>query len=86
MDASEPLPAGWIWRQPIQGDRIAPFGMNGKTRLVSDILSDAHASPTQKKQARLLVVEGTPVWLAPWRASAFRPVTRTSEEMLLFRL
>lgn len=86
MDASGPLPAGWIWRQPIQGDRIAPFGMNGKTRLVSDILSDAHASPTQKKQARLLVVEGTPVWLAPWRASAFRPVTRTSEEMLLFRL
>lgn len=86
MDASVPLPSVWTWRSTQTGDRIAPFGMNGRTRLVSDILSDVHASPIQKKQARLLVADDTPVWIAPWRASGFRPVRRTSHEILLFQL
>ena len=86
MDATGPLPLRWIWRQPETGDRIAPYGMKGRRRLVSDILSDAHASPMQKKEARLLVADGTPLWLAPWRASGFRPVTPDTRELLLFRL
>ncbi|MDE6645177.1 MAG: hypothetical protein K2J97_03740, partial [Muribaculaceae bacterium] len=86
MDATGPLPSRWTWRQPETGDRIAPYGMKGRRRLVSDILSDAHASPMQKKEARLLVADGTPLWLAPWRASGFRPVTPATRELLLFRL
>ena len=86
MDASLPLAARWVWRQTETGDRIAPYGMKGRTRLVSDILTDAHASPLQKKEARLLVADGTPLWLAPWRASGFRPVTPATKEFLLFRL
>lgn len=86
MDASADMPSRWVWRTPLPGDRIAPFGMHGRTRLVSDILNDAHASPAQKKQARLLVAGDTPVWLAPWRASGFQPVTRDTREILLFTL
>ncbi len=86
MDASAPLPSRWIWRHTATGDRIAPYGMKGRTRLVSDILTDAHASPLQKNEARLLVADGTPLWLAPWRASGFRPVTPATREFLLFRL
>lgn len=86
MDATRPLPSRWVWRQPETGDRIAPYGMKGRRRLVSDILSDAHASPLQKEEARLLVADGTPLWLAPWRASGFRPVTPATRELLLFHL
>ncbi|MDE6344490.1 MAG: tRNA lysidine(34) synthetase TilS [Muribaculaceae bacterium] len=86
MDATLPIPQRWTWRQPSRGDRIAPYGMKGRTRLVSDILTDAHASPIEKRQARLLVADDAPVWLAPWRASGFRPVTDSTTEILLFRL
>lgn len=86
MDATEPLPRTWTWRQPATADRIAPYGMKGRTRLVSDILTDAHASPAQKKETRLLVADGTPLWLAPLRASGVRPVTVATKEILIFFL
>ena len=54
------------WRR---GDRMRPFGMHGKSRLVSDIFSDAHLTLEQKKNAWLLEADGAVVWILGMRAS-----------------
>lgn len=62
------------WRPVKTGDRISPFGMKGRTRLASDILTDCHASPVQKREARVLTADDKILWLAPLRASSFCPL------------
>ncbi len=48
------------WRE---GDRIAPLGMKGRTRLISDLFTDAHYSPMQKATTWLLCdASGDIVW------------------------
>lgn len=62
---------GLAWREVRAGDRISPMGMRGRSRLVSDVLTDFHASPLFKKTCRVLTDKsGEIIWLAPLRCSA----------------
>jgi tRNA(Ile)-lysidine synthase len=49
FDAEQLLEETFLIRPWHAGDRIAPFGMHGKTKLVSDILNEADISNRQKK-------------------------------------
>jgi len=64
MDADK-IKGGCVWelRNWRYGDRIAPFGMSGKTRLVSDILSDAKLSVIDKERQQILTLDGEVVWV-----------------------
>lgn len=42
------------WRRWQQGDRMDPLGMNGHTKLLSDLFSNAHYLPIQKRLAWVL--------------------------------
>lgn len=42
------------WRRWQQGDRMAPLGMNGHTKLLSDLFTNAHYLPIQKQLAWVL--------------------------------
>ena len=82
----------FVLRHPRRGDRIQPFGMTG-TRLVSDILTEAHLTPSQKRAAWLLTIaadagEGadTVLWVLGHRASAHYPVTPATRRFLTPRL
>jgi tRNA(Ile)-lysidine synthase len=61
-------------RRWMPGDRMKPFGMKG-SRLISDILSDAKVSVSQKEHIRLLVKDDEILWLPGLRRSGAYPVT-----------
>lgn len=81
--------ATFVLRHPRRGDRMHPYGMTG-TKLVSDILKEAHLSPLQKKQAWLLVMrknnKETILWAVGVRASAHFPVTPATRYFLTLAL
>lgn len=55
MDASDPALLGYLCvRQARHGDRIAPLGMGGKTRLVHDILAEAGVPEPERSTAPLV--------------------------------
>ena len=63
-----------------EGDRIAPLGMKGRTRLISDLFTDAHYSPMQKATTWLLCdATGDIVWAIGLHMSdrhKFSPATK----------
>lgn len=63
-------------REPRRGDRLQPWGMKG-SRLVSDILSDRHATLSDKRSCRLLTAgdDGPILWVVGIRASRHAMVT-----------
>lgn len=64
------------WRRWQQGDRMAPLGMNGHTKLVSDLFSNAHYLPIQKQLAWLLVdASGQILWIPGLRMCHHARVT-----------
>lgn len=73
--------ARWMIRPWRKGDRLRPFGMKG-SRLVSDILSDAHYSIDRKKQVRLLTRGGIIIWVIGLRASDHFKVTDHTERIV----
>lgn len=69
-----------------EGDRIAPLGMNGRTRLVSDLFSDAHYSPMQKAATWLLCdATGDIVWVIGLHMSDHHKITPTTKRILSVR-
>ena len=44
----------FILRHPYRGERFQPFGMNGKSRLISDYLTDLHLNIFEKQRQWLL--------------------------------
>lgn len=55
------------------GDRFKPFGMRGRSRLVSDLFTDLKLSDAEKRRAWLLEADGVVVWVVGYRSSeAFR--------------
>lgn len=77
----------YTWRPICEGDRITPFGMKGRGKLVSDILTDLHADPVFKRKVRVLVSpSGKILWLAPVRVSAHYTVDSRSETIYLVTL
>ena len=68
------------WRE---GDRIAPLGMKGHTRLVSDLFTDAHYSPMQKATTWLLCdAKGAILWVIGLRMSEAHKVSPTSRNLI----
>lgn len=65
-------------RQWRDGDRMAPFGMNG-TKKLSDIFNDAHIPLTEKRNYPVLTRNGEIIWIVGLRQSrrfAVGPSTR----------
>lgn len=54
------------WRA---GDSIAPFGMNGRRRKLSDIFNDMHLSLVEKQRLWILETEGEILWIVGVRGS-----------------
>ena len=80
----------FVLRHPRRGDRMQPYGMDG-TRLISDILTEARLTPSQKRAAWLLTAvdeDGgeTVLWVVGRRASAHFPVTPATRRSLTLRL
>lgn len=71
------------WRE---GDRMSPFGMQGKTRLVSDIFSDARLSVLQKEQVPVVEYKGQIVWLYGLKESNLYTIDRNTERVLIVTL
>ncbi len=51
-----------------KGDRFKPFGMHGRSRLVSDLFTDLKLSDAQKRQAWLLVADDEILWVIGYRS------------------
>ncbi|MBO5053517.1 MAG: tRNA lysidine(34) synthetase TilS [Muribaculaceae bacterium] len=60
------------------GDRIKPFGMGGRSKLVSDIMTEAHYTTRQKEDAWLLTRNDEVLWIIGLRTSINYPVTDLS--------
>lgn len=74
-------------RQAVQGDRFAPFGMNGKTRLVSDFLTDLKIDLFQKRDQLILTdASGTILWVMGRRPDHRFRITETTIHALLLEL
>lgn len=88
LDAACEARGGLVWRGVAHGDSLQPFGMGGRTKLASDILTNRHASPTQKRAARVLALGrgNTLLWLAPLRGSIHFPVTASTRRIYAFKL
>jgi tRNA(Ile)-lysidine synthase len=66
------------WRN---GDRIAPFGMNG-TKKLSDIFTDAHLSIIDKENVWVLTRNDEILWVIGHRTSRHYPVTPSSTHII----
>lgn len=69
----------WQLRHRLKGDRMRPFGMGGRSKLVSDIMTQAKLDTAAKQSAWLLTRDDVPVWIVGLRTSndfALTPSTR----------
>jgi tRNA(Ile)-lysidine synthase len=74
-------------RHPQRGERFQPFGMNGKSRLISDYLTDLHLSVFEKRRTLVLCQsDGTILWLAGYRPDAHFCVTSSTHSTLIITL
>lgn len=67
-------------RKPRQGDRMSPLGMRG-TRLVSDIISDAHLPRWRKDAIRVLarLTDGEIIWVTGLKRSRYDLISNDAE-------
>ena len=72
-----------VLRRWKEGDRIAPLGMNGRTRLISDLFTDAHYSPMQKATTWLLCdATGDIVWVIGLHMNDKHKITPTTKHVI----
>lgn len=72
-----------IWRRWRHGDRIDPLGMNGKTRKLSDLFTDAHYLPIQKQLAWVVTdAKDRILWVPGLKRCDFAKVTPLTENVL----
>ena len=70
-----------------EGDRIAPLGMKGRTRLISDLFTDAHYSPMQKATTWLLCdATGDIVWAIGLHMSNRHKVSPATKRIIKIRV
>lgn len=75
-----------IWRRWRQGDRIDPLGMNGKTRKLSDLFSDAHYLPIQKHLAWVITdAKDRILWVPGLKRCDFAKVTAETQHVLTIK-
>ena len=64
------------WRRWRQGDRMAPLGMDGHTKLLSDLFTNAHFLPIEKQLAWVLEdASGQILWVPGLRISHLARIT-----------
>ena len=74
-------------RQAAQGDRFAPLGMGGNSRLVSDFLTDLKIDLFQKRDQLLLTdASGAILWVMGRRPDHRFRITETTTNALLLEL
>lgn len=66
---SDKLKGSLTLREPKEGDTFAPFGMNGKRKLVSDFLTDKKLNRFAKEHQPLLCDNDEIVWVVGLRSS-----------------
>lgn len=71
---------GLIIRRWEKGDSIAPFGMNGRTRLVSDIFSDARLSIVEKRSKWVMALNEKILWVVGYRTSMYFTVDSNTDK------
>lgn len=70
-----------------QADRMAPLGLAGHTKLVSDLFHDAHYSPMQKATTWLVAdATGAIIWVAGLRISELHKVTGLTQHIMQLTL
>lgn len=75
-----------VFRHWKKGDRIAPLGMSGKTRLVSDIFSDAHLSPVEKDQTWIVTdADDVVLWVVGHKVGDTAKITKSTQKALCVR-
>ncbi|MDE6266039.1 MAG: tRNA lysidine(34) synthetase TilS [Muribaculaceae bacterium] len=83
IDADK-IPADAVWeiRKAVRGDRMKPFGMNGRSKLISDIFNDLKTDSVTKESTSLLTCNGLTIWLIGIRGSELFKVTPQSRRIL----
>ncbi len=70
-----------------EGDKMKPFGMDGHTKLISDILNEAGVSSYHKKKCIVLCFADEQehiLWVPGLRAAGFATITNSTETVLTF--
>ena len=70
------------WRTWTDGDRVAPFGMDGKSALVSDILTNLRVPHEIRRNVRVLTNGSSILWVCGFRRSNIAPVTNATTRVL----
>lgn len=66
-----------------EGDRIAPLGMKGKSRLVSDIFTDSHLSPMHKATTWIVAdANDQIIWVVGHKVSEATRITKTTKHVI----
>ena len=72
------------FRHPRRGERFQPFGMNGKSRLISDYLTDRHLNIFEKQRQWLLCDSSDQVlWVVNRRTDHRFRITPTTHNILI---
>ena len=71
----------WEIRHYRRGDRMVPFGSR-RSKLISDIFSNAKYSAAERRSAWLLLCDGEIVWAPGLKNSAFAPITPETRRFL----
>ncbi|MGM9847645.1 MAG: tRNA lysidine(34) synthetase TilS [Muribaculaceae bacterium] len=71
----------WELRPWQQGDKMKPFGLNGKSKKLSDIFTNCKLSLTEKEKIRILTRNGEIVWIPGIKTSNLFRVTPSTTEI-----
>lgn len=74
----------WELRPWQPGDKIKPFGLNGKSKKLSDIFTNCKLSLTEKEKIRILTRNGEIVWIPGIKTSNLFRVTPSTTEIYKF--
>ena len=66
-----------------EGDRFCPFGMGGRKKLVSDVLTDSHLSRVEREAQPVLCVGDDIAWVVGIRSDERFRVPSDAQEILL---
>lgn len=75
------------WRVPERGERFKTFGLRGRgSRLVSDLLKEAGIPANRRSTFMMLCLGEEPVWLPGVANSVVFPVTKSTVNILKYKL
>lgn len=69
-----------------EGDRFQPFGMGGRTKLVSDLLTDLHLSRDERNHQQVLCVDDAVAWVVGKRTDERFRIPSDAQELLIIEM